>query len=37
LTKELLNICQAAGDAKIYKSSYGVDELWELGAFEFTK
>jgi hypothetical protein len=27
--------CAGLGDAKEYLVSYGVDELWELGAFEF--
>lgn len=27
--------CLAFGDSKLYSVSYGLDELWKLGAFEF--
>lgn len=27
--------CLAYGDSKLYSVSYGLEELWKLGAFEF--
>lgn len=35
VSDNVLNYCAATGDAKLYGVSYGVPELWELGAFEF--
>jgi len=29
------NYCLAFGDSKLYSVSYGLDELWKLGSFEF--
>ncbi|CDW91251.1 histidine acid phosphatase family protein [Stylonychia lemnae] len=29
------NYCLALGDSKLYSVSYGLDELWKLGSFEF--
>ncbi len=32
-----LNYCMAMSDAKLYRVSYGLSELWKLGAYEFLK
>lgn len=29
------NYCLAFGDSKLYSVSYGIDELWKLGSYEF--
>lgn len=35
MTNEVYNYCAAVCDSKLYGVSYGVPELWKLGAFEF--
>eukprot|EP00347_Sterkiella_histriomuscorum_P023194 403335592 len=34
-TASIDQYCLAMGDTKLYSVSYGLDELWKLGAFEF--
>jgi len=32
-----LKFCHAVGDSKLYFKSYGANETWILGSFEFLK